>query len=542
MSRLFVIVVVLLLVGASGGPAAASTAPSVPAADPGSTPSTASIAGHASTAAPPPTPPIPSTPLTAAPQRSESDDDRIGCVDGVCHDDDLDFETTTNLSAAELDVLVDRTMARVEELRGEEFTEDVTVEVQSREAFREEGMMGGAPANETFDRWNDVVWKALFVVGDDREADDAIDATVGGAVNGFYDPNEDRIVIITSDAEAPSVSELTLLHELTHAMQDQRHDLGAGTFGRETQDADLAADGVVEGEAVYLETRYEQRCEADEWACFDEPRTVSDGGETDSNTGLLFLLLQPYSDGPAYIAETIDTDGWDGVDDRLEAPPETTSAIIHREPTAATRLDVPDESAAEWERYPAQGVGGAEVAGEASIYVMFWYQARAYDAETIDPSSIRDTSGEFDRYNYAAAPSDGWVGDELVPYRRGDDDGYVWTTEWETPADAAEFGRAYGAILEAHDATQTEAGTYEVANGSFSGAYAVETDGTRVRIVHAPAEAGLFELAPSLDPAPVEDPTSFEDPAPFDDSVPGFGPVVALAALLVAAIAAARVD
>ncbi|MFO7833042.1 MAG: Hvo_1808 family surface protein [Halohasta sp.] len=518
MSRSVVIVVALLLVTAGLGPVAASgaaAASTAAAAD--HTPT----AGHAATA----------VDVPAAPQLSETADDRIGCVDGVCHDDDLGFEATTNLSESELDALVDRTMARVEELRGEEFTEDVTVEVQSRESFREEGMVRTEPANGTYDRWNDVVWKALFVVGDDREAADAIDSTVGGAVNGFYDPNEDRIVIITPDANAPSVSELTLLHELAHAMQDQRHDLGAGTFGRETQDADLAANGVVEGEAVYLETRYEQRCAADEWACFDDPRTGGGDGEADSNSGLLFVLLQPYADGPGYIDETVDDEGWDGVDDLLEDPPRTTSEIIHREPTESTRLDVPDESTAEWERYPQQGVGGAEVAGEASIYVMFWYQASVYGAETIDPESIRDTSGEFDRYNYASEPSEGWVGDELVPYRRGDDDGYVWTTEWETPADAAEFQRAYGAILEAHDATETESGAYEVSNGSFSGAYAVETDRTRVRIVHAPTEAGLFELDPTIEPTAVDGrPGAAGDV--IDDIVPGFGVAAAVIALL----------
>ena len=528
MSRPVAIVLVLLLVGASLGPAATSAGS---AAEP-----TASVAGHTAVAGHG----SPASAVPATPQLSETDADRIGCVDGVCHDDDMGFESTTNLSDAELDALVDRTMARVEELRGEEFTDDVTVEVQSRQSFREDGMMANTPANGTFNRWNDVVWEALFVVGNDREAADAIDATVGGAVNGFYDPNEDRIVIISSSASAPSVSELTLLHELTHAMQDQRHDLGAGTFGRETQDADLAADGVVEGEAVYIETRYEGRCEAGEWDCFEDPRTGGNGGEPDSNPGLLFLLLQPYADGPAYIHETVDTEGWDGVDEQLREPPRTTSEIIHREPVEPPAVDVADESTAGWERYPQQGVGGAEVAGEASIYVMFWYQARAYGAETIDPGSIRDTSGEFDRYNYVSEPSEGWAGDELVPYRRGDDDGYVWTTEWETPADAAEFRRAYDAILDAHNATETEAGVYAVSNGPFSGTYAVETDRTQVRIVHAPTEAGLFEIDPTIEPTAVDDRGPVDGVT--DDIVPGFGVAAAVAALLGAAAMGRRLS
>ncbi|MFW6321940.1 MAG: Hvo_1808 family surface protein [Halohasta sp.] len=539
MNRPLAFVLALLLLAGGVAPVATASPTTTSAADSLSTPATpAQTVDTAQTTdtAYQTTNTAPQTTDTETENETETgSEDPLGCVDGVCHDDELDFEEPTDLSDDELDALVDRSMARVEYLRGERFDDDVPVEIQSREEFRESDTMRASTGDESFDRWNDQVWEALFIVGEDQRSADAIDGTLGEAVNGFYTASDDRIVIITSSPDSPSVNELTLIHEFTHALQDQRHDLTSEQFRADSQDADLAANGAIEGEAVYIEERYEQRCESGEWECFDEPTSASSGGgDSPTNRGLLYLLLQPYSDGPAYVDEIRDEEGWAGVDDLMTEPPETTSEVIHRRAVEARDLDVENESTDGWQRYPEEGRDGAEVTGEASIYVMFWYQAREYDADTIDPDSFSDTDGEYDRYNYVSDPSEGWVGDELHPYQRGDDDGYVWSTEWETREDAAEFRRAYGAILDAHDANETDAGVYEVSNGSFSGAYAVDTDGTRVTIVHAPTEDGLFELRPSLDPDPVD------DPLPFGDSAPGFGLAAALAALLAAAIAGRR--
>jgi len=469
---------------------------------------------------------------TAVQTTAPSESDELGCVDGICHDDDLEFTDATALSEAELDTLVARTKARVQYLRGEAFTDGVTVEVQSREAFRDSDIAAPARSDDEFERWNDQVWKGLFVVGDDQRSGDAIDGTVGEAVNGFYQPGETRIVLITPSTEEPTVDEQTLLHEFAHAHQDQHHDLTSPQFRGETQDADLAVDGLVEGEAVYLEYQYEERCESGEWSCFDDPGT-SGGSSDDLNRGILYTLLQPYSDGPAYVHDIVEREGWSGVDDRMDEPPETTTEIIHREPTNASSVASPPDGSEGWERYPDQGVDGAETVGEASVFVMLWYQASEYGADTVDPGILQETSHPYEQLNYVADPSDGWAGDELVPYQRGDDDGYVWTIEWESSDDVTEFTRAYGAILDAHDANETDSGVYIIENGSFSGAYAVETDDTQVRIVHAPTEAGLFEIDSSLDPTSV-------DHSPLEDAVPGFGVAASVAAVLTLALACRR--
>lgn len=451
----------------------------------------------------------------------------IGCVEGVCYDDELGVTNPSGLDEDELEAIIYRSMARVEELRGERFESAVPVEVMSREEFRELRGVTGDDEPTDPDRWNNQVWKALFVVGDDTEVSAAIDETVGGAVTGFYQPSTNEIVLVTPDTDAPEINEQTLIHEFAHALQDQRHDLTSPQFRGDTQDADLAVTGVYEGEAVYLETRYEQRC-ATEWECLDEPSRGGVGGG--GNQGLLIALLQPYSSGPAYIADVVEREGWSGVDDRMASPPETTRELIHRERFEPQPIDVSDDATEGWERQPHRGVDGAEVAGEASIFVMFWYQATVYDAETIDPGVLGETSHPDEQRNFAAPPSTGWVGDELVPYQRDDDDGYVWTIAWETADDVDEFLTAYDAILQAHEATEHDDGVYVIDDGGFSGAYALSVDDTQVTIVHAPTVDGLFELKPDLDPDPVEEET------------PGFGVGVGLAALLAALVVFRRLS
>lgn len=476
------------------------------------------------------------SPEGATPQVAQTE--TVGCVDGVCHDDAFSFDEPTNLTDEQLDALVDRSMARVEELRGENFDSSVPVEVRSRDEFRQNRFGSNTTTNDSFERWNDGVWKALFIIGDDRRSGEVIDDTIDEAVEGFYRPSDGQIVIITATPESPTVNEQTLVHELVHAMQDRNHDLTAPQYRGETQDTDLAVNGVIEGEAAYIESLYENRCETGEWSCFDNPRTAGGGGSDggSSNQGVLLLLLQPYSDGPRYIDEIRATEGWAGVDDRVADPPETTTEIIHRRPVEPTQLNSSDEATGGWERYPDQGVDGAEVTGEASIYMMFWYQASRYGADTINPSSIGETTHEYDRFNYVSEASDGWVADKLYPYQRGDADGYVWTTEWETAEDADEFERAYSAILEAHDATETESGTYVVSDGPFSGAYGIDADGTRITIVHAPTEAGLFELRPALEPDAAVD----SEPDIFQDDIFGFGVAAAVAAVLAALVVSRR--
>ena len=519
---------------------------------------------------------------TPAECESAADNELVGCWNGYHYSDDLDIDQGDGLTEAELESLTFRKMARVEHLRERPFESEVDVDTLTREEFQADwGDDGEESAGEAeFNRWNDQVWKALFVVGEDESSAEAIDSVFGGAVAGFYSPAEERVVIVTDEGEDLQIDGSTLVHELAHAMQDQYHDLGDGRYVGATQDADLAVDGIVEGEVVYIEELYDERCDGN-WTCLGEPESDGGGaGAGDLNFGILQTVLQPYSDGPFYAADLVEAEGWDAVNETMNDPPETTSEVIHREPDyETTDIEFEDAATNGWETYPNQGVEGADTAGEASMFVMFWYQgfqaAQAGEAiPTFDPNVHLTTNDELrtrTAYNYAHSATEGWAGDELYPYRNdaGDDerDGYVWVTEWQTEADAAEFHETYLRMVEHHGAEPVDGGVLDVATGDFRGAYGVERDETTVTIAHAPTAEDVFDLRPDLDPTDVEgddvdgngvdgdtadddatgdgmadDDMTGDDTADesFDGQAPGLGVVTALVAFLAAALLARR--
>ncbi|GAB3412640.1 Hvo_1808 family surface protein [Haloparvum alkalitolerans] len=489
----------------------------------------------------------------------ESDNDLIGCWNGVHYSEDPDVDRSDGFNETELDRFADLQMARVEHLRNRTFREDVPVETISRTEYAES--VGNGSSNATYERWNDQVWKGLFIIGEDGSSGEEIDSTLSGSVAGFYSPAQDRIVIVVPDGEEVQVSPATLLHELAHGMQDQYHDLTAPRYAGATQDADLGIDGIVEGEAAYLEARYAERCD-DEWTCLDEPSSGDggDGSASQPNLGILLVLLQPYSDGPAYVDELVAEEGWSAVAELMAAPPNASAETIRREPVAPTPIDFEDTAEGGWETYEGQGVDGADTVGEASIFAMFWYQQERYDADTIDRSLLFDTSHPYQDYSYVSPPSDGWANDELYPYRddTGEEprDGYVWVTEWESAEDAAQFHEAYLAMLAAHDATHRENGVREVTDGPFRGAYGIDRDGTTVTIAHGPDPDAVFELRPDIDLAEPEPTETGTDEPPADgegdgtteptssettsDDAPGFGALAAAIAVVAATLVARR--
>jgi len=487
-------------------------------------------------------------------QRADPSEDAIGWEGGYWHNESIGVDQSDGLSDAELDAYVARAMARVEYLRGEEFDEEVPVEVISRDEFQRQREQN-TTSNASYDAWNDQVWEALFVIGESQEANEQLRSATGQSTAGFYVPAEDHIRIITDSPENPTLDNTTLVHELTHALQDQSGDLGEQITATETQDAGLATDGVVEGEANYIEQRYVDRCGV-EWECVETPST-GEQPQQPPNLGILLTLLHPYSDGPVYIDWLRERGGWDAVDAAFEDPPESTEQIIHLTDDEPVPIEYEDRARDGWETFPDQGEGGSDTVGEASMYVMFWYQARTARAQTIPPQTLAQTSSPLDTYNYDAEPSAGWGNDRLFPYRKGSGEnarhGYVWVTEWDSERDAAQFHNTYRAILDAHDARSEGDNTYVVPDGEFADAFRIDRDGTRVTIVNAPTADALGDLRPVADGdggssgatdgddggATTADGDGDDEDGSTGLEAPGFGPLPAVLALIAAVALAA---
>ncbi|MCT9095644.1 Hvo_1808 family surface protein [Haloarchaeobius sp. HME9146] len=419
--------------------------------------------------------------------------DRIGWENGYWYNESIDVDQSDGISEAEQEAFLARSMARVEVLRNLEFKEPVTVSVITREQQRANSA-NGSTDSESKNRWNDQVWEALFISDEQKNIEDEFGSVTGSAVLGYYAAGTNKVVMVSDDPDRLVINNATFVHELTHALQDQHFDIKRVQNQAKTQDQQLAANGLIEGEADYIEALYLERCTSGEWSCVKTPGTESSGGSSDMNLGILVTIFQPYSDGPWYVHQLVQDGGWERVNNLWVNPPQTSSALIHpdREFTPV-EVTIEDQARNGWQTFEH----GTDTVGEASIYSMFWYQSRQYNISTINTSTFSTPSGIYDRFDYRSPPSAGWVGDAVLPYQNSDGEyGHVFVTEWATPADATEFRQAYQTILAGHGGSEQSPGIWVIPDGGFADAFRIHQTGTTVTIVNGPTVDDLDDIRP----------------------------------------------
>jgi len=465
---LLALLVVLAGCGGATGGTTTDAATATPSATAGASTPTAT-AGSTPTPVPTPT-------------HSGFDDpptDRLGWEDGYWYDESLAVNASDGLTRSERDAVVARTMARVERLRGLEFESTVPVEVIDRETYR-------AGENVTATAFDEVVWEALLLVGEDRSVETVFESFYGASVQGSYVPSEDRIVVV-SDSATPTVDRRTLAHELVHALQDQQFGTVFDRASRTgSRDERLAWQGLIEGDAGYVEDLYEERCRM-EWSCLPHPSS-GPGASLDGDMGVYVAAYQPYSDGPAFVHHLRQRGGWEAVNGAYAAPPTSSTQVIHpdRYPDwSPSQVRVPDRSDANWTRFDRSPPG--TTVGEASLFATVWANG---GTETFH---LQRPSRPHRAYNYTHSTTAGWVGDRLVPYRNESGaTGYVLRVEWDTTGDAAAFAIAYRDLLRTRQgAERREGDVLVVPAGPYADAFRVERSGTNVTIVNAPTVDGL---------------------------------------------------
>ncbi|WP_435152674.1 Hvo_1808 family surface protein [Haladaptatus sp. DFWS20] len=439
-------------------------------------------------------------------QQADPQSDVIGWENGHWHNESIAVNQSDGLTDAELKAYVGRAMARVEFIRKQEFKRPVQVEslprAQYKRLVRAQARSQYTPSQRA---WENQIWEAMFVTGEKPDAARQQTRLFQRRVAGFYLPDRDEIFVISD--ENLVVDNATLIHELTHALQDQHVGLASSQFEAKTMDGQRARDGLTEGEASYVEERYKNRC-GNEWSCVEMPgppraKTPYGGGSLPNfNLGMQVSLIQPYADGPAYVASNVESEGWEAVERKYRNPPKSSAQVIdpnkaNEEPTT---LQLGEQARNGWKLYGKKGENGSETVGETGIYTMFWYQGRVYDNPIIRWRTFEDPeSGEFDMFNYTSVPSEGWANDRLWPYHKGDKRGYVWETNWRTNEDATEFQRAYRDLLRGQNATRVAPGTWVIENGEFADAFRIVRDGRTVTIVNAPTRDDLSDIRPGIE-------------------------------------------
>jgi len=237
-------------------------------------------------------------------------------------------------------------------------------------------------------------------------------------VLGYYDPQDGRLRVVKSAGTGTRVLwEMTLAHELTHALEDQHFPFQTAAAG--SDDRALARTALIEGTATSLMYEYVQRY-------FTSEETLGSLlGAAFQDTGDLppFLEAQvifPYLDGEAFVSDLRDrADGrWNLVDTAYEAHmPASTEQILH--PDAYFEADQPQPV-----RIHARLGAAWRRAGAGT-----WGELQTRELLALAGANARD----------AAA---GWGGDRYELWESAGRDVLMMRWRWDTPRDEAEFAGA----------------------------------------------------------------------------------------------------
>ena len=321
--------------------------------------------------------------------------------------------------------------AFVESARGLRFLEPVDVAVLSDFGFRR-ALSGGERVEESDADVATGVLRALGLLepGDDLGAAGEFDPDT---VAGFYDI-ETKELIVRGTRLTPFVRQV-LVHELTHALDDQHFDLDPDFVDDE---AALAFEALVEGNAVTVENRYLDSLSAADrrQAKAEEDATFGPGGVSDIPEVFLQLGAFPYVDGPKLVAALLAAGGQARVDAAFQTPPTTSAEVLHPDRFLAGRARA---------RVPAVVADG-----------------RIVDRGVVGELVLRLILAESRPRDQAGRAAAGWAGDRYVAWETGNRTCVRTIVVLDTAADAAELVAALRQWAADHAGTTVEPGASAV--------------------------------------------------------------------------------
>jgi len=289
----------------------------------------------------------------------------------------------------ELAAVITELEAFVESARGLKFVQPVDVSVLGDKALKR-ALSGGDPVQDNYsDAVEAGVLRALGLVrpGDDLGAADTAD---DDTTAGFYDTDTKELVV-RGGRLTPFVRQV-LVHELTHALDDQHFDLDPDLADDE---AALAFDALVEGDAVDVELRYKRSLSEEEQRQSEAEEDASFAGVDAGNVPEIFLDLGdfPYSDGPDLIAALRAAGGTARGDDAFRSPPSTSAEVLH----------------------PSRYLAGKGRAGVPDVRA----DGRVVDDGVLGEFVLSRVLAESAPDAEAAREADGWAGDRYVAWKTG---------------------------------------------------------------------------------------------------------------------------
>jgi hypothetical protein len=283
---------------------------------------------------------------------------------------------------------------------------------------------------------NERILKAFGLLPSDASLTKLYIDLLGSQVAGLYDPETDRLYVVSKSGQLGVTEKSTFSHEFTHALQDQNFDLATLKLDEIGQgDRSFGRLALVEGDATltmsYWQLKHLTQAEMGQ---------LFAGAADDPSTKALLAmpailresLLFPYIQGLTFVQGIQAVGGWPAVDAVYAKPPASTEQILHPEKYAA---------------------------GEQPVAVTI-PPALAGTLGTGWKVALEDSFGEFQlgvwlRANKALAggaagdAAAGWGGDRIAVLNGPSGAwGVVLKTAWDTDADATAFEAAASSLVD----------------------------------------------------------------------------------------------
>jgi hypothetical protein len=309
----------------------------------------------------------------------------------------------------------------VENERGLKFKHPVPFEFMTEQQFVAAITDIRPTPNPARDKVHEAVLRARGYVGPDYNSVKAEEDFVSN-VTGYYD-NVDKKMRVRGTELTP-YAKVTIVHELTHALQDQRFSIKKVRNGIESDEQDFAVKSLLEGDARDIENAYiGSLSETEQDAVYNAEHPAGSDALDNTPDALQVQFGAPYELGALMVGTLRHIGGIERLNAAFHTPPNDEAAVVLPfVPSAPASPPLTRFIDATGKTVPPADLFGYQSVGTLSTFLTLSSRLEPIDA-------------------WRAAS--GWGGEVVLVVQRNDQICVETRVSGKTAADTALLGRAY---------------------------------------------------------------------------------------------------
>lgn len=317
----------------------------------------------------------------------------------------------------------------VQQDRGLTFKHPVTVNFLSNADYVKQLNSGSGNSGPNLDAQETGLYRAVGLIQGNADLSQATNKLSDDGTAAFYDDTTKQVYVRGTDLTLDV--KVTLVHELTHALQDQYFDLSRGD-SMINSGAQEGFQALVEGDAVRVQNDYVATLSPADQATYDQQdQAASDAANQSLATvppAMVELFGAPYQLGPELLRVLVNQNGNAAVDAAFRSPPSTELQyfdpwvyIAHTPaqhvaqpaaPTGTKKFDSGDFGALSWyvaltQRIAPPAALQAADAWAGDAYVAYTQNGKSCMAATVDatPAGLPAMTAVFTQWAQAMPAS-----------------------------------------------------------------------------------------------------------------------------------------